>query len=123
MHAAAAPLLCDVLVVEDDRDTREVLVLLLRRRGCDVRAAASVGEALLALEYSLPSHILLDLMLPDADGVVLLQSVRRRELPILVAIVSAAGPTSQIVAHAMRWRPDAVMHKPICFQDIESWLR
>src|SRR5688500_13845664 len=90
MHAAA-PVLCDVLVVEDDHDTRDVMVGLLRRAGCDGRAAASAGEALLQIEGSLPTHILLDLMLPDAGGVVVLRAIRRRQLPVRVAVLTAAG--------------------------------
>ena len=64
--------LCNVLLVEDDADTRDVMSRLLQSAGYPVRGTSMVGEALLLMEYHLPSHILLDLSLPDAGGVVLL---------------------------------------------------
>jgi len=121
--AAAAPDICSVLLVEDDDDTRDVTARLLRAAGCLVRATASVGEALLLLEDEwLPSHILLDLMLPDAGGIVILRSVRRRNLPVKIAVVTAAGPESPAVADAQRWKPDAIFYKPIVFAEVETWL-
>src|SRR5688572_18099914 len=122
MAAAAASDLCSVLLVEDDADTRDVMSRLLRRAGCEVREAVSAGDALLELEEWLPTHILLDLMLPDAGGIVVLRSVRRRMLPVRVALVTASGPTSDVVAETMRWQPDAVFHKPVRFLEVEAWL-
>lgn len=121
--AAAAPDVCTVLVVEDDADSREALARLLTRSGYAVRASPSVGEALLVLEEWQPTHVLLDLMLPDAGGIVFLRAVRRRQLPVRVALVTAAGPESQTVADAQRWNPEAVFFKPIVFADIETWLQ
>jgi DNA-binding response OmpR family regulator len=74
------------------------------------------------LEEWEPSHVLLDLMLPDAGGIVFLRAVRRRQLPLKIAVVTAAGPESQSVTEALRWNPDAVFHKPIEFGKIEAWL-
>jgi two-component system OmpR family response regulator len=122
MAAAAAPDLCTVLLVEDDDDTRDIMARLLRRAGCEVRCAISVGDALLELEEWLPTHVLLDLMLPDAGGVVVLRAVRRRKLAVKVAVVTAAGPMSDALADASRWQPDAVFHKPVRFPDLEAWL-
>ena len=113
---------CRVLLVEDDPDTRHVMTLLLKQGGRDVRAAASVGEAVAHLRDELPTHILLDLMLPDAEGTVLLRAVRNRNLPVRVALVTAAGPESRAVAEALRSKPDAVFHKPVTFAAVEAWL-
>jgi len=122
MNAAAVPELCTVLLVEDDPDTREIMARLLRRAGCEVRDAVCVGDALLELEEWLPTHILLDLMLPDAGGIVVLRAVRRRKLDVKVALVTAAGPMSDALGEASRWQPDAVFHKPVWFPDVEAWL-
>jgi DNA-binding response OmpR family regulator len=122
MAAAAAPDVCTVLVVEDDPDSREALTRFLGVAGCMVRATATVGEALLLLEEWEPSHVLLDLALPDAGGVVLLRAIRRRNIPVRVALVTASGPHSASVADARRWHPDAIFHKPLVFADIEAWL-
>jgi DNA-binding response OmpR family regulator len=121
---AAVPDLCSVLLVEDDTDTREIMARLLRRVGCEVREAITAGEALVELEHedALPTHILLDLMLPDAGGIVVLRAVRRRALPVKVAVVTAAGPMSETLAEASRWGPDAVFHKPVYFPHLQAWL-
>ena len=116
--------LCRVLVVEDDPDSREVMTLLIGQRSdCQVRTAESVGEALGELRNQLPTHILLDLNLPDYSGAVLLREVRRANLPIRVALVTASGPASQPVYEAMQWRPDAIFHTPVQFADVEAWLQ
>ena len=117
---------CRVLLVEDDHDTRDVMTRLLRRFACQVTPVATVGAALLHLEARGnglgPTHVLLDLMLPDANGVVLLQAIRRRDLPLRVALVTAAGPDSRVVTEALNWRPDAIFHKPLLFADLEAWV-
>ena len=120
--AAAVPDICSVLVVEDDPDSREVLSRMLSGGGCLVRAAPTVGEALLLLEEWEPSHVLLDLMLPDAGGIVLLRSMRRRKMPVRVAVVTGAGPESMVVEDAIEAGADAVFHKPLDFKQIEEWL-
>jgi CheY-like chemotaxis protein len=116
---------CRVLVVDDHADTRDVMLRLLRPTTRDAAGAESVGQALLLIERAapeFPSHILLDLMLPDASGLVLLEYVRCRQLPIRVALLTASGPASAAIAEAILLKPDAVFHKPIVFPDIEAWL-
>jgi CheY-like chemotaxis protein len=123
MVAAAGLTSQTILLVEDDHDTRDVMSRLLRRAGCTVTAVTSVGEALVLLEEWEPSHILLDLMLPDAGGVVVLRAVRRRKMEARVALVTASGPHSAAVAEALQWDPDRVFHKPVRFDAIEAWLQ
>ena len=65
-RAALAAL--DVLVVEDDADTREMLAALLERDGLRVRCAASVGEALAAVREAQPDVIVSDLALGAEHG-------------------------------------------------------
>ncbi|MEZ0265926.1 MAG: response regulator, partial [Phycisphaerae bacterium] len=65
MPAAAAALGCVVLLIEDDRVSREALAGILRVKKFQVEAAATLGEALERLEAGLPDAVLLDLMLPD----------------------------------------------------------
>jgi DNA-binding response OmpR family regulator len=110
------------VLVEDDADTRDVVSRMLQRAGCAVHPASSAGEALLLLEELLPTHILLDVMLPDASGIVVLGAVRRRNLPVRIALMTGAGRWSDALTDAMRWDPDAVFHKPMVWSDIERWL-
>jgi len=74
-----------VLVVEDDREIRSLLQSSLGVEGFEVQTAVSVSEASALLRHDPPDVMLLDLGLPDGDGVDLVCSVRKQHaLPILV---------------------------------------
>ncbi|MEI8081954.1 MAG: response regulator transcription factor [Actinomycetes bacterium] len=74
-----------VLVVEDERDIRELLRRYLERAGHSVLTTGSGAEALNYLVESPPELLLLDLGLPDVDGLdVLAEAVRSECGPIIV---------------------------------------
>jgi len=66
------------VVVDDDADARELLAEVLRSRGVEVTAAASVDEAIAALDRGVPDILLSDMAMPDRDGFDLIHTVRRR---------------------------------------------
>jgi two-component system KDP operon response regulator KdpE len=83
-----------VLLVEDDRDMRGVLRLALQGRGYDVVEAVNGNQALAKFREAPPNLMILDLGLPDIDGVDVTLRVRHQhELPIIV--LSARGEESQ----------------------------
>jgi PAS domain S-box-containing protein len=65
-----------VLVVDDDRDTLEVVKQLLEHAGADVTAAASAEEALEAMQRAPPDVIVSDIGMPGQDGYELIRRVR-----------------------------------------------
>jgi CheY-like chemotaxis protein len=65
-----------VLVVDDDADSREMLALVLERSGAQVSMAESASEAVSAFQRQRPEVLLLDLGLPDEDGFSLLRKLR-----------------------------------------------
>jgi CheY-like chemotaxis protein len=67
-----------VLVVEDDLDTLEMLKFILQDRGAEVITASSAGDALKALEHSLPDALVSDLAMPGQDGYELIEHIRQR---------------------------------------------
>lgn len=69
-----------LLVVDDDDDTREFLIALLEDEGAIVRSAASVARALAALESYWPDLLLSDIGMPEADGYELIRRVREMEV-------------------------------------------
>ncbi|MES2685873.1 MAG: response regulator [Pseudomonadota bacterium] len=74
-----------VLVVEDDREIRALVQASLSVEGFEVQTAASLSEAGALLRHSPPDVIVLDLGLPDGDGVSLVQAVRKSQsTPIIV---------------------------------------
>ena len=85
-----------VLLVEDDREVRAMMQAALGVEGLHVQTAVSVREAAALVEHSPPDVIVLDLGLPDGDGIELVRLVRSRSTtPILV--VSARHQESEKV--------------------------
>jgi two-component system alkaline phosphatase synthesis response regulator PhoP len=74
-----------VLVVEDEASIASFVALYLKNAGYSVRTAASGSEALASVASDLPSLIVLDLMLPDLDGVEVCRRIRKSsDVPILM---------------------------------------
>jgi len=65
-----------VLVVDDEADARDALAGLLERYGAEVRSAASVVEAMAALQVALPDVLVSDIGMPGADGYELIRRIR-----------------------------------------------
>ncbi|MEH2204326.1 MAG: ATP-binding protein [Nostoc sp.] len=68
-----------ILVVDDNADTRELIAFILEQSGGQVRAVSSVGEALEALERLKPDVLVSDIGMPDEDGYSLIRKVRAQE--------------------------------------------
>ena len=76
----------DILIVEDDEMVQAFLALHLEHEGYGVRSARNGAEMLSALSEGTPDLIILDLNLPDGDGLSLAQQVRQHSsVPIIVA--------------------------------------
>jgi PAS domain S-box-containing protein len=66
----------DVLVIDDEADSREFLVFLLKSVGARVTTATSASEGLLSIIQSPPDIVLSDVGMPDMDGHMLMRQVR-----------------------------------------------
>ena len=66
----------EILVVDDDADTREFVAFLLEQYGARVRAVGSAEMALTALSQAVFDVLLSDIGMPDVDGYMLIQKVR-----------------------------------------------
>lgn len=88
-----------ILVVEDDKDLAEVVVRRLRSEGYDVSCAHTWEEGRKWLESSLPDLLLMDLNLPDADGMEVIESLRsvERTRKLAIVVASAHDETDQLV--------------------------
>jgi DNA-binding response OmpR family regulator len=74
-----------VLVVEDEASIASFVSLYLKNAGYEVRTAANGTEALASVERDGPSLIVLDLMLPDIDGIEICRRIRQKsDVPILM---------------------------------------
>jgi DNA-binding response OmpR family regulator len=74
-----------VLVVEDESSIASFVALYLKNAGYAVRTVATGGDALAEAESQRPDLIVLDLMLPDVDGIEVCRRIRQRsDVPILM---------------------------------------
>jgi CheY-like chemotaxis protein len=106
--------MASVMIVEDDRDTREMLARFLELEGFDVREAANGQAALESLrEDARTCVILLDLMMPVMNGWQFRQAQTNdpelKKIPVVV--VTAAGARDQIPSIDA----DAWLSKPVDF--------
>jgi DNA-binding response OmpR family regulator len=105
-----------VLVVEDDATSANALRIILTRRGYQVRVAGGIGEAMRSLT-STPDIILLDLMLPDGDGLELLERMGDLRASTRVIVTTAVSDPTHLLA-ARRQQPRAILQKPINLNEL-----
>ncbi len=91
-----------ILAVDDDRDGREMLHMLLERSGARVLSADSVAQALDILQDEKPDLLVSDLSMPEQDGFELIARVRRRwtsrQLPALALTALARAGDRTLAA-------------------------
>ena len=74
-----------ILVVEDESSIASFVALYLKNAGYAVRTAATGGDALSQVAHEMPGLIVLDLMLPDIDGIEVTKRIRQTsDVPILM---------------------------------------
>jgi len=80
-----------ILVVDDEKTIADGLRLTLESEGYGVRTAGSVREALGAVVQGDPHAAIVDLMLPDGDGLQLTRELKRRDPALEVLVITAYG--------------------------------
>ena len=110
-----------VLVVEDDDETRAALTRELTTRGYRVSEAADGHAALLQWESRRPDVVLLDLGLPDIDGLDIVRRIRR-EAATPIVILSARYEEREKVEALERGADDYVT-KPFGVDELNARLR
>ncbi|HHX90681.1 MAG TPA: sigma-54-dependent Fis family transcriptional regulator [Paracoccus sp.] len=90
----------DILIVDDERDIRELVSEILRDEGYETRLAANSDAAMAAVNTNPPALMVLDLWLKDSqmDGIGILMAVKREYPEIPVVIISGHGNIEIAVA-------------------------
>lgn len=110
-----------VLVIEDDEEILDLIGLYLGRDGYQVLRASDGAQGLALAERQAPDLVILDLMLPDLDGLEALRRiVARADLPVL--IVSARGDVADRVAGLRLGAEDYVV-KPFAPEELLARVR
>jgi DNA-binding response OmpR family regulator len=86
----------DVLVVEDEPDIRHLIAHHLEREGFRCREVATGAEALHAVRTAIPDLLVLDLMLPDVDGLVVCRRLRADVGTAAIPIIMLTAKSDEI---------------------------
>lgn len=113
-----------ILAVDDDPDALFILDRLLCRQGYRVKTAGGGRAALAALEHDLVDVIVLDVMMPDLDGLqvcgALRQDERTRAIPVILLTASAHTETRLA---AMALGVTEFVTKPLNSRDLLARIR
>ena len=111
-----------LLLVEDDTSLATGLTLALRNKGFAVNHVARGDHALLAVQSDPPDLMILDLGLPDMDGLEVLRRLRNGNSRIPVLILTARDTTSEKVA-GLDLGADDYLAKPFDIDELDARLR
>ena len=88
----------DVLIIEDDPGCTELICDVLRDLGLRTSTVDSVQDALFAIPSKSPRLIILDLMLPDGDGLQVLDAVRADSITARTPVILCTGALFELQA-------------------------
>jgi DNA-binding NtrC family response regulator len=111
-----------VLVVDDDPTARRMLDVRMRALGCQVAMAATGVEALAAIERDLPAVLLLDLQMPQMDGMEVLRALSRDGVDVPTIVITAHGSIDTAVEAMKDGAVDFIL-KPFDPQYLELAVR
>jgi two-component system KDP operon response regulator KdpE len=110
-----------ILVCDDEMQIRRALRVVLKDAGFDVTETSDAQEALDAVSVRPPDAAIIDLLLPDGDGIEVCRSIRSwSEMPILV--LSAVGEEDQKV-RALEAGADDYVTKPFGPRELVARLK
>ncbi len=85
-----------IYIVEDDNDILEVESFALKNSGHEVRGFSNAKDFYAALDERLPQLVLLDIMLPDEDGIRIVQKLREDKGRADIPVIMVTAKTSEI---------------------------
>ena len=111
-----------VLVVDDEANLSELLSMALRYEGWDVSVAATGRQAVSAAKDIRPDAVVLDMMLPDIDGLEVLRRMRADSPTVPVLFLTAKDAVEDRVAGLTAGGDDYVT-KPFSLEEVVARLR
>jgi DNA-binding response OmpR family regulator len=108
-----------ILVVEDEKETREFLSEFLTLRGYHVLTACDGLEALTTVKNERPHIVLLDIRMPGLDGIEVLRRIRALDKEVGVIMVTAVKD-EKVGEYALKLGASDYITKPINLDDLEK---
>jgi two-component system response regulator AtoC len=111
-----------ILVVDDEADIRELLTDLLKDAGYTSQHATTGAEAIAAVGKKLPDLVMMDVKLPDQDGLTVLKQLKRDHPDLEVIVMTAFGGSSSAIK-AMEHGAYDYVTKPFEMDDLLATLK
>lgn len=111
-----------ILVVDDDSQVREMLAEMLRRVGHDLATAATGRDGLEALRDGPFDIVILDMIMPDMNGVDTIRLIRSEHPTVAVVALSGGGSFKRfdLLEQAEELGVEAVLTKPVDWEEITT---
>ena len=100
-----------VLIVDDEERTRDLMKRSLEREGFQVTTAENGAIALEEMKQRLPDIVITDLMMPKMDGAEMLKQIRE-SWSLLPVVILTGFPNNDQIKRAMEFSPFTLMAKP-----------
>ena len=110
-----------ILIVDDDEVMQETLSDVLRKRGYELFTVSSGNGALSVIKKNIIDLILLDMRLPDVDGLEVLKKIKELDTEILVIIMTAYSDVQTAVA-AMKAGAYHYINKPFELEELKLMI-
>jgi two-component system response regulator AtoC len=111
-----------ILIVDDEEAVRSFLSRSLQGDDYGTRTAGNGGEALRAFQEDPPDLVLLDLKLPDTDGLSVLKKMKEKQADLLVIMLTAYGAIDSAV-EAMRLGAYDFVNKPFNMEALRMTIK
>jgi two-component system response regulator (stage 0 sporulation protein F) len=110
-----------ILIVDDQKGVRRLLEELFRQEGWEVRSAADGLEALKLVDKVLPDLILMDVKMPNMNGLEATQEIMLRQPGISIIMMTAYGEI-EVVRQALEAGVKRCISKPFDIKDLRDMV-
>lgn len=111
-----------ILLVDDEQDFLETTTKRLSRRGYEVRSAVNCSDAIRSIEGSAPEVIVLDVMLPDRDGIQCLKEIKQK-WPTIIVILLTGHASMQAGRQCLEYGANDYCLKPIELDELVEKIK
>jgi two-component system alkaline phosphatase synthesis response regulator PhoP len=110
-----------ILIIDDDPDVREIVHITLSRKGFSVELAENGKEGLAVAKATKPDLIILDILMPEKDGISTFEEMMQDEdlqsVPVVfltsVSDRLGIGISSDVLETSLGKKPDGFLEKPV----------
>ena len=114
------PMLPRILIVDDEGDFIELVKFRLANLGCEFLVAADGVHALSQAREGKPDLILLDILLPDLDGLSVCEILRRQPNTKKIPIIFMSALSSEVTKRTAAMHADDFFTKPLDLNRLEK---